>query len=72
MMLTAISLVVNGIFLLLALGLSFRMLRAGTTHSLNYGDYEIQERMKWIILRSILAMVFVGLAAAIFNLVQIL
>lgn len=62
--------IVNGVFLVFSIGLAIIIMRAGVSYSMAYGDYEIQEKYKWVILRAILAMVAIGLAAVLFNIFQ--
>lgn len=62
--------IINGVFLVVSIILSFIITRAGIAYSLNYGDNEAQEVQKWIILRAIVALVVVGLAATLFNIAQ--
>ena len=69
MPLNIITIIINAIFLLMALFFSFRLLRAGSQFQYNVGNAQVQEKMKWIILRCIVILVFLGVIAAIFNLV---
>jgi len=72
MSLNAITIIVNAVFLIIALVLSITMLRAGSRFQFHLGNAQIQERMKWIILRSIVILVILGIVAAIFNLILFL
>ncbi len=69
MTLNAISIIVNTLFLVIALVLSVVMLRSGSRFYFHLGNAEVQERMKWLILRSIVILVILGVVAAIFNLI---
>ncbi|MEX1997677.1 MAG: hypothetical protein WEA04_03305 [Candidatus Andersenbacteria bacterium] len=60
---------VNAVLLILALVLAIIMMRAGSAHQFNYGNIEVQNRMKWIILRCLLLLLAIGIAASVFNLV---
>ncbi len=61
------------LYLLLAiiLLLAITVTRAGSVHTFNIADEVIQTRMKWIILRSLVAMFFFAVIAALFNIVLI-
>lgn len=69
MPLNVITIIVNAIFLVMALFFSFRLLRAGSQYQYHLGNPQIQEKMRWIILRCIVILVFLGIVAALFNLV---
>lgn len=62
------ALIINGVLLIITIVLAFIMLRAGALYSFNIGDFAVQKRMQWIILRVILALVVIGLIASVFNL----
>lgn len=69
MPLNIISITVNAIFLVIALYFAIRLMRGGSRFQFNVGNPEIQAIMKWIILRSIIILVFLGVVATVFNLV---
>lgn len=69
MPLNLVAIIVNAIFLVIALTLSIIMLRAGSRFQFHLGNAQVQERMKWMILRSIVILVILGIVAAIFNLI---
>jgi hypothetical protein len=59
---------VNGVLLLVTLIIAIVMLRTASIYTFHLGNFPIQNRMKWIILRSLLVLIAVGLAASVFNL----
>ncbi len=69
MPLPLISFIVNAVLLVVALILAMIILRAAAKHAFNYGLTEIQDHMKWIVLRCILALIVIALAATLFNVV---
>lgn len=44
------------------------ILRASSVYSYNFGDDEVQLRMRWIILKGLLALLVLGTIAAVYNL----
>lgn len=61
-------LILNAAFLLLSLILATIILRSGVRFTLNIGDLLAQAKYKWRILKALLGLIVIGLAAAIFNL----
>jgi hypothetical protein len=65
--LATVYLMVNSFLLTIILVLAFIIIRAGSMHTFHLGEYELQNRLKWVILRTLVAMVIVGIIASLFN-----
>ncbi|MDP3997019.1 MAG: hypothetical protein Q8P73_00760 [bacterium] len=65
----SINIIVNAILLLLSFIIVIWMMQAGAKYAYNYGDTPVRDRLQWIMLRLLVALVFIGLVASIFNIV---
>lgn len=59
---------INVVFLLLVVYFSIRLTRAGTTYLWSPGDDEVRNKMKFRILKYLIAIIALGLAAVALNL----
>ena len=71
MSLQEIIYIITAVLLIAVLVVATIMARAGSTYSWNVGDNEIQERMRWRIFKSLIALVIIGISAAIINIVSV-
>lgn len=63
-----IFIAVNGGLLLITLIGGVIILRASTRHTYNMGNNPVQHQLRLTIMRTLLLLIFVGLAATLFNL----
>lgn len=68
MPLPPVVIVVNGLLLLVAILVALGMARAGMKYTLNIGDIERQKRLIGQVLRRIVLLIAIGLAAVFLNL----
>lgn len=62
-----LPIIINGSLLVFGLALAVVIFRASSRYTYNFGDDEVQGRMKWIILRSLMALLVIGIVAAAYN-----
>lgn len=60
---------INVVFLLLVVYCSIRITRAGTTYLWNPGDNVVRNKMKFVILKFLVAIIAIGIAAVALNLI---
>ena len=66
---SALTLLINGILILIGVVLTTIMLRMGAIHDYNYGITEVQRPLRrWIII-ILLVLLFMSFAAAVYNLI---
>ncbi len=60
--------IINSILLVIVFTVGAIMLRAASKYTWAVGDSEKREQLKWVILKTIVTLISIGLFAAIFNL----
>lgn len=69
MELSTLTIIVNSILITISLVLVSLMLRYGVLYGVNYGDSTVQGRLRWKILRIIMALIVIGLIASVYDIV---
>jgi hypothetical protein len=66
---SALTLLINGVLILVGIVLTVIMLRMGAIHDYNYGVSDVQRPLRrWIII-ILLVLLFMSFAAAVYNLI---